>query len=110
MSAITIEPCWWSKPKPSGSMPMRRKRFSRISGAPFQRVLNEPSPSARLLMSGPGVFTVEIQRTIEREVWWLSTAAATMVFLFLYASYRSLTLVLLSLIPISSGFWQAWSR
>ena len=71
--------------------------------ASFQRVLNEPSPSARLLMSGPGVFTVEIQRTIEREVWWLSTAAATMVFLFLYASYRSLTLVLLSLIPISSG-------
>ena len=35
----------------------------------FQLVLNESSPSARLLMSGPGVFTVEIQRTIEREVW-----------------------------------------
>ena len=71
--------------------------------ASFQLVLNESSPSARLLMSGPGVFTVEIQRTIEREVWWLSTVAATLVFLFLYASYRSLTLVLLSLIPLSSG-------
>ena len=71
--------------------------------ASFQRVLNESSPSARLVMSGPGVFTVEIQRTIEREMWWLSTAAATLVFLFLYASYRSLTLVLLSLIPLSSG-------
>ena len=71
--------------------------------ASFQRVLNESSPSARLLMSGPGVFTVEIQRTIEREVWWLSTAAATLVFLLLYASYRSVTLVLLSLIPLSSG-------
>ena len=71
--------------------------------ASFQRVLNESSPSARLLMSGPGVFTVEIQRTIEREVWWLSTAAATLVFLLLYASYRSVTLVLLSMIPLSSG-------
>jgi predicted exporter len=71
--------------------------------ASFQRVLNESSPSARLLMSGPGVFAVEIQRTIEREVWWLSTVAATLVFLFLYVSYRSLTLVLLSLIPLSSG-------
>ena len=71
--------------------------------ASFQRVLNESSPSARLLMSGPGVFTVEIQRTIEREVWWLSTVAATLVFLLLYASYRSVTLVLLSLIPLSSG-------
>jgi predicted exporter len=69
----------------------------------FQRVLNEPSQSALLLMSGPGVFAVEIQRTIEREVWWLSTVAATLVFLFLYFSYRSLTLVLLSLIPLSSG-------
>lgn len=71
--------------------------------ASFQRLLNEPSQSARLLMSGPGVFAVEIQRTIEREVWWLSTVAATLVFLFLYVSYRSLTLVLLSLIPLSSG-------
>jgi len=71
--------------------------------ATFQRVLNGSSPSARLLMSGPGVFTVEIQRTIEREVWWLSTVAATLVFLLLYASYRSVTLVLLSLIPLSSG-------
>jgi predicted exporter len=64
--------------------------------------LNEPSPR-RLLMSGPGVFTVEIQHTIESEAWWLSTTAATMVLLFLYASYRSITLVLLSLIPLSSG-------
>ena len=71
--------------------------------ASFQRVLSGSSPSARLLMSGPGVFTVEIQRRIEREVWWLSTVAATLVFLLLYASYRSVTLVLLSLIPLSSG-------
>lgn len=71
--------------------------------ASFRRVADGSSPSARLLMSGPGVFTVEIQRTIEREVWWLSTVAATLVVLFLYASYRSWMLVMLSLIPLSSG-------
>jgi predicted exporter len=71
--------------------------------ASFQLALKDVSSSVQLLMSGPGVFTVEIQRTIEREVWWLSTVASVLVFLFLYASYRSLVLVLLTLIPLSSG-------
>lgn len=57
----------------------------------------------RLRMSGPGVFAVEIKRTIEREAWWLSMTAATLVLVFLYASYRSVTLVLLSAIPLTSG-------
>ena len=57
----------------------------------------------RLLMTGPGVFAVEAKQTIEREAWRLSTAAAAVVFLFLYASYRSITLVLLSLIPLTAG-------
>lgn len=59
--------------------------------------------SLRLLMSGPGVFSVEIKHTIEAEVWWLSAAASTLVVLFLLASYRSVALVLLSLIPLSTG-------
>ena len=71
-----------------------RKMFASLDG--------EPSP-LRLLMSGPGVFAVEIKQTIEAEAWWLSTAAATLVLLFLYVSYRSATLVLLSLIPLSTG-------
>ncbi len=71
--------------------------------ASFQQLVKENATPIRLLMSGPGVFAVEIQRTIEDEVWWLSTVAATLVLLFLFLSYRSLRLVLLSLIPISSG-------
>ena len=59
--------------------------------------------SLRLLMSGPGVFAAEIKQTIEAEVWWLSTAASTLVLLFLFASYRSAALVLLSVIPLSTG-------
>ncbi len=71
--------------------------------ATFQGLAKDSAHSVRLLMSGPGVFAVEIQRTIEAEAWWLSTVAATLVILFLFISYRSLMLVLLSLIPISSG-------
>lgn len=69
----------------------------------FQGLVRETARPVRLLMTGPGVFTVEMQRAIEAEVWWLSTVAATAVLLFLFISYRSLMLVLLSLIPISSG-------
>lgn len=68
----------------------------------FERLPGRP-PSMRLLMSGPGVFAVESKQTIEADAWWLSTVAATLVLLFLYISYRSLTLVLLTLIPISAG-------
>jgi predicted exporter len=71
--------------------------------ATFQELVKTSGASARLLMSGPGVFAVEIQRTIETEAWWLSVVATALVLLFLLFSYRSLTLVLLSLIPISSG-------
>ncbi|MDH4237442.1 MAG: MMPL family transporter, partial [Nitrospira sp.] len=65
--------------------------------------LRRDSPSARLLMSGPGVFAVEIQRTIEEEIRWLSAAAALTVCLLLYTAYRSLILLALSLIPLTSG-------
>ncbi|SPP64782.1 MMPL family transporter [Nitrospira lenta] len=71
-----------------------RKAFEDLPGRPA---------SLRLLMSGPGVFAVEIKQTIEAEIWWLSTAASTLVVLLLYASYRSVTLVLLSAIPLSTG-------
>jgi predicted exporter len=71
-----------------------RQSFASLAGQP---------PRLRLLMSGPGVFAVEAKQTIEREAWRLSTAAGAVVFLFLYASYRSITLVLLSLIPLTAG-------
>ena len=79
----------------------------------FASVAGQP-PHVRLLMSGPGVFAVEAKQTIEREAWRLSTAAAVLVVLFLYASYRSIIVVLLSLIPLTTGIMagmlavQAW--
>lgn len=69
----------------------------------FQRLKQDRNSPAHLEMSGPGVFAVEAQRRIEQEVWWLSVVAGTLVLLLLYASYRSVVLVALSLIPLSSG-------
>ncbi len=68
----------------------------------FEQIRGD-SPSVRMLMSGPGVFAVEIQQTIEEEIRWLSVAAALMVCFFLYVTYRSLILLALSLIPLTSG-------
>jgi predicted exporter len=72
----------------------------------MHRIFESLRPQAdggRLIMTGPGVFAVEAKQTIEREAWRLSTAAAALVLLFLYVSYRSITLVLLSLIPLTAG-------
>jgi len=71
--------------------------------ASFQKFVKGPSESAQLVMSGPGVFAVEIHRMIEAEAWKLSMAAGILVLSFLFLSYRSVWLVVLSLIPISSG-------
>ncbi|MCS6897356.1 MAG: MMPL family transporter, partial [Nitrospira sp.] len=71
--------------------------------AAFDEIVRQTGSAARLRMSGPGVFAVEIQREIESEAWRLSAVASALVMALLYASYRSLALVLLSLIPISTG-------
>ncbi|MDH5625178.1 MAG: MMPL family transporter, partial [Nitrospira sp.] len=80
-----------------------QESIHRAIRASFLDLANARGSLARLIMSGPGVFAVEIQRTIEAEAWWLSTAATAVVVLFLFFSYRSLKLVLLTMIPISSG-------
>jgi predicted exporter len=71
-----------------------RHIFASIAGQPAR---------LQLRMSGPGVFAVEAKETIESEAWRLSTSAAGLVLLFLYASYRSITVVVLSLIPLTAG-------
>lgn len=71
-----------------------RQAFSEVQGE---------ARTTKLVMSGPGVFAVEIQRTIEAEAWWLSMVAGTLVLLFLMFAYRSVLLVALSLIPLSSA-------
>ncbi|MFN3681483.1 MAG: MMPL family transporter, partial [Nitrospira sp.] len=69
----------------------------------FDQVVKQSGIQARLHMSGPGVFAVEIQRAIESEAWQLSVIASVLVVGLLYVSYRSFRLVVLSLLPIVTG-------
>ncbi len=69
----------------------------------FQSIVGSSTGPLHLVMTGPGVFTVEAQQTIQNEIWWLSLVAAILVFTFLYLSYRSFTLLVLSLVPLASG-------
>jgi predicted exporter len=59
--------------------------------------------TARLLLSGPAVFAVDARETIERESWRLSLIAGALVIALLALVYRSVPLMLLSLLPVLTG-------
>ncbi len=61
------------------------------------------SENSRIIMTGPGVFAVESRTTIQRDSWRLSLIAAVMVTTLLFMVYRSLTPLLLSLLPVLTG-------
>ncbi len=59
--------------------------------------------SARLLLSGPPVFSVRAREIISRDLLRLSIAAIVLVSLFLLAVYRAPTLLLLATLPLATG-------
>ena len=59
--------------------------------------------SARLLMTGPGVFSVQVRDTIEADVKRSSVLATLMVAGLLFMVYRSPRVLALSLLPAASG-------
>jgi predicted exporter len=61
------------------------------------------SPEARLVMSGAGVSSVSSRTTIQDEVGRLATASFVLVVCLLLAVYRSVTLLVLGLLPVLSG-------
>ena len=63
-------------------------------------------PGARdlhLELAGPAYFSVVSEETIRAETIWLSAAASLLVTLILALSFRSLTLVLLGVLPLITG-------
>jgi predicted exporter len=62
-----------------------------------------PAADLRLLLSGPAVFAVDARATIEREVKRLSVISTTLIVTLLLLVYRSLTTLLLGLLPVVSG-------
>ncbi|MGN6138811.1 MAG: MMPL family transporter [Ralstonia sp.] len=59
--------------------------------------------SARILMTGPGVFSVESRDTIKHDVERLSTVSLVLVVALLLMVYRSPRTVALGLLPVLSG-------
>ena len=54
-------------------------------------------------MSGPPVFAVTSRATIKSEVWRLSGVSAACIALLLLLVYRSLPVLILTLVPVASG-------
>ncbi|MCP9441214.1 MAG: MMPL family transporter [Nitrospira sp.] len=80
-----------------------QESLHRAIRASFGEAVKKIGSAAQLRMSGPSVFAVEAQRSIEAEAWRLTAVASGLVVSLLFVSYRSLVLVLLTLIPISTG-------
>jgi len=74
-----------------------RDAFRRIAGAPTGAV------SVRLVMTGPSVIAVEMQQTIQDDAWRLALWASVLVTAFLLVSYGSVSILLLSLVPLTSA-------
>src|SRR6185437_1228696 len=60
-------------------------------------------PAAALVMSGPAVFAVRARESIKSEVMRLSIVSSVLIVALLLLVYRSLTALLLGLVPVASG-------
>ena len=59
--------------------------------------------SVHLVMTGPSVIAVEMQQTIQDDVWRLSLCATLLVSTFLFVSYGSASILALSFLPLASA-------
>ena len=71
-----------------------RQAFDAASGA---------TPSARLVMTGPGVFSVTSRDTIESQVRRLAIIGVVLIAALLLLVYRSFTALALGFLPVVSG-------
>ncbi|HEX5461331.1 MAG TPA: MMPL family transporter [Steroidobacteraceae bacterium] len=69
----------------------------------FRPALIGKAATARLVMSGPGVFAVRARATIKSEVTRLSIISSVLIVTLLLLVYRSVPALLLGLVPVVSG-------
>jgi predicted exporter len=74
-----------------------REAFRLIAGVPTG------AAPVHLVMSGPSAIAVEMQQTIQQDVWRLSLCATLLVTTFLLLSYGSVSILVLSLLPLASA-------
>lgn len=59
--------------------------------------------TGRIVLSGPGVFTANIRKTVDSDVWRLSLLGAALVLTILYVAYRSAAILAASFLPVATG-------
>jgi predicted exporter len=71
----------------------------------FRRVAETPTGAVpvQLVMTGPSVIAVEMQQTIQQDVWRLSLCATLLVMTVLFVSYGSVSILALSFLPLASA-------
>ncbi len=69
----------------------------------FDAASPTPAAGARLLMTGPGVFSVTSREAIQRQVSRLSIIGFVLIAAMLLAVYRSITALALGFLPVLSG-------
>ena len=69
----------------------------------IQAAFRGAPPGARLVMSGPGVFAVQARASIKSEVARLSIISSVLIVTLLLLVYRSVSALLLGLVPVVSG-------
>ncbi len=74
-----------------------REAFRRVSG------VHTGVAPVHVVMTGPSVIAVEMQQTIQHDVWRLSLYATLLVTTFLFVSYGSVSILALSLLPLTSA-------
>ncbi|MEO8653037.1 MAG: MMPL family transporter [Ramlibacter sp.] len=77
-----------------GAMATIRHAFDTAAGA---------APSAKLVMTGPGVFSVTSRNAIKDQVSRLSLIGVALIATLLLLVYRSFTALFLGLLPVASG-------
>ena len=74
-----------------------REALRRVSGVP-----TGVAP-VHVVMTGPSVIAVEMQKTIQQDVWRLSLYATLLVTTLLFVSYGSVSILALTLLPLTSA-------
>lgn len=88
-----------------GDIDGQQEAMARISQA-FDAAAREQGPAAaaaNLVMTGPGVFSVQSRETIKNEVTRLSIMSTLIIVTLLLTVYRSFTALALGLLPVLSG-------
>lgn len=90
---------------PGADIDAQQQAMEKIQRA-FEAARQASGPSAaaiKLVMTGPGVFSVSSRETIRSEVTRLSIISTLIIISLLLLVYRSLTALVLGLLPVLSG-------